>query len=55
MAMSNMEKAKRILTALDNGKVPISWHCIDEPDLLEIINAELNRIEREENNEKRNI
>lgn len=46
--MENQEKAKRILEAIDNSKVPISWHCIDEPELIQAITRELNRIDREE-------
>lgn len=48
--MENQEKAKRILEAIDNSKVPISWHCIDEPELIQAITWELNRIDREEGN-----
>ena len=32
--MENRKKAERILAALDNSKAPISWHCIDEEDLI---------------------
>lgn len=41
-------KSERILSALDNSKVPISWHCIDESELIKGIAMELNRIEKEE-------
>lgn len=47
--MKNEEKARRVLEALDSGKVPITWHCIDEDALVKIIACELNEIEREEN------
>lgn len=48
--MKNEKNAKRILMALDNCKVPISWYCIDEPELVRAIASELNRIEKEEGN-----
>ena len=46
--MENRKKAERILAALDNSKSPISWHCIDEEDLILAIVRELNRIDKEE-------
>lgn len=46
--MENRKKAERILAALDSSKAPISWHCIDEEDLILSIVRELNRIDKEE-------
>lgn len=46
--MENREKAERILNALENARVPISWHCIYEPELIKAIALELNRIDKEE-------
>ena len=46
--MENREKAERILEALDNSKVPISWHCLDEEELISAITRELNKIDREQ-------
>mgnify|MGYP001038016109 FL=1 len=46
--MENRKKAVRILAALDSSKAPISWHCIDEEDLILAIVRELNRIDKEE-------
>lgn len=46
--MDNKKKAERILAALDRSKVPISWNCIDEPELVQAIIRELNRIDYEE-------
>lgn len=51
MKIANIEKAERILKALDASKCPISWHCIDEPELIEVIRRELCRIEKEEERE----
>lgn len=48
------EMAARILVALDKGKAPISWHCIDEPDLIETIARELRKIDREECSDEEN-
>lgn len=46
--LTDAEKAARILAALDNSKVPISWHCIDEPELIKAISQELRKIDKEE-------
>lgn len=46
--MENREKAVRILEALDNCKVPISYHCMDEEELICAITRELNKIDREQ-------
>lgn len=46
--MENKEKAERILAALDNSKVPISWHCIYEQELVEVIAQELSQIDKDE-------
>ncbi len=46
--MENRQKAKRILVALDNCRAPITWHCIDEEEIINTIAGELNRIDREE-------
>lgn len=46
--MENRKKAERILAALDNSKASISWHRIDEEDLILAIVRELNRIDKEE-------
>lgn len=45
--MKNEREAKQILAAIDNSKAPISWHCIDEPEIIRAIAAELNKIEKE--------
>lgn len=46
--MTNQTKAERILVALENSTIPISWYCIDEPELIKAIVMELNRIDKEE-------
>ena len=45
--MTDKAKAARILAALDNSSVPITWAAIDEPRLIETITAELRRMDRE--------
>lgn len=50
MKLTEAEKAERILEALENSKVPISWHCIDAPELIRTIARELRKMEREEVN-----
>lgn len=47
-SMENRQKAKRILAALDSCRAPITWHCIDEEEIIGAIARELDRIEREE-------
>ena len=39
--------AKRILSAIDRSRVPVSWAAIDEPELIRVISQELIRIDRE--------
>ena len=46
--MENRKKAERILAALDNYKATLTWHCIDEEELILAIVRELNRIDKEE-------
>lgn len=46
--MENRKKAERILAAFDNSKASISWHCMDEEDLILAIVRGLNRIDKEE-------
>lgn len=48
MKVTYDERAERILKALDNSKAPISWHCIDEPELVRAISRELRKIDKEE-------
>lgn len=48
--MENEKKAKRILSALENCKVPVSWYCIDEDEIIKAIAKELRKIEKEEGN-----
>lgn len=50
MKLTYDEKAERILEALDNSKAPISWHCIDETELVRAISQELRKIDKEEAN-----
>jgi len=45
--MTDNMKATRILAALDNSSVPITWAAIDEPRLIETIATELRRMDRE--------
>lgn len=45
--MENEKAAQRILEALENSNVPISWHCINEPALINVIAKELNQIVKE--------
>ena len=46
--MKNEKKAERILSALENCKVPVSWYCIDEDEIIKAITRELNKIDKEE-------
>jgi len=46
--MTDKTKAAQILTALDNGRVPITWAAKDEPVLIETIANTLRKIDREE-------
>ncbi len=46
--MKNKQKAERILAALDSCRAPITWHCIDEEEIIGAIARELDQIEREE-------
>jgi len=46
--MENREKAERILAALDNSKVPVSWYCMDEEEIICVITKELNKIDHEQ-------
>ena len=48
MKLENRTKAARILAALDQSTAPISWHCMDEDELIDTIVRELIRIEKEE-------
>ena len=45
--MTDNMKATRILAALDNSSVPITWAAIDEPRLIETIATELRQMDRE--------
>lgn len=48
------EAAGRILDALENGKVPISWHEVDRARLAQEIAQELRRMDKEGNDEEQN-
>ncbi len=50
--MENKQKAERILAALDNCRAPVTWHCIDEEEIVGAIARELERIDREEGTAK---
>lgn len=41
-------QATRILRAIDNSRVPISWAAMDEPELVRTIANELVKIARSE-------
>lgn len=43
-----MEKAERILRAMENSPVPVEWHEMDRDDLAAVIAKELKRMERED-------
>lgn len=43
-----MEKAERILRAMENSPMPVEWHEMDREDLAEVIAKELKRMERED-------
>lgn len=50
--MENRQKAVRILAALENAKVPISWYSMDEEELIRAITRELNKIDHEQEVQK---
>ena len=41
------DSARKILTAIDDSKVPVDWAAIDEDELIEIIAQTLVDIDRE--------
>lgn len=45
------KQATRILRAIDNSRVPISWPAMDEPELVRVIANELVKIARSEKGE----
>lgn len=47
-----MEKAERILRAMENSPVTVEWHEMDREDLAEVIAKELKRMEREDEKDR---
>ena len=43
-----IEKAARILSAIENSPVPVEWSEMDRYDLTAVIAKELKKMEREE-------
>lgn len=46
--LKNIKKAKAILKALDESKVPITWHGIDEDEIINVIALALGKMEKKE-------
>ncbi len=55
MKLTYEEKAARILKVLDDGPVPITWHSIVEPDLIQVISRELKKMDKEEEHAERDV